>query len=174
MPTTITGTDGVSQVQTGAVESGDLPAGSVIQVVSASTTTTDDLQTTSYVDTSLSCSITPTSATSKILVLVDQMGAERFDSNGSHNIGARLLRGTTPIGGERWLERRVGVGSGDVTLTYFGVYIKELDSPNTTSSVTYKTQARVTSTSNSGRALFQVASGGSNETSTMVLMEIAG
>jgi len=184
MALTLDGTTGVSALQAGTVESGDLaagaigsgdlPAGSVIQVVSASTTTTDDLQTTSYVDTSLSCSITPTSATSKILVLVDQMGAERFDSDGSHNIGARLLRGATAIGGERWVERRVGAGSGGVTLTYFGVYIKELDSPNTTSSVTYKTQARVNNISNSGRALFQVASGGSNETSTMILMEIAG
>jgi hypothetical protein len=35
MPTVITGTDGINQVQAGAVESGDLPAGSVIQVVSS-------------------------------------------------------------------------------------------------------------------------------------------
>jgi len=80
MPTTITGTDGVSQVQAGAVESGDLasgaigsgdlPAGSVIQVkhvvtrVNAETTSNDVI-----FDLGLSISITPRDVNSKFLLL---------------------------------------------------------------------------------------------------------
>jgi len=50
MPTVITGTDGINQVQAGAVESGDLPAGSVIQVVTKTINTLLVLSDTSYTD----------------------------------------------------------------------------------------------------------------------------
>jgi hypothetical protein len=46
-----------------------LPAGSVIQVVQASTTTTTVTSSTSFVATAVTVTITPTSATSKILIL---------------------------------------------------------------------------------------------------------
>jgi hypothetical protein len=44
-----------------------------------------------------------------------------------------------------------------------------LDTPATTSSVTYKTQGRSNATSNSGQLVFQNSSSG---TSTIILMEI--
>ena len=86
MPTTITGTDGVSQVQTGAVESGDLaagainsgdlPAGSVIQVVS--TTKTDTFSQTfsgnstfSNDVTGLTATITPIYSSSLLVVFLN-------------------------------------------------------------------------------------------------------
>jgi hypothetical protein len=48
------------------------PAGAVIQVVNAISTTQVSTTSTSYVDTGLTASITPTSASSKILVIVNQ------------------------------------------------------------------------------------------------------
>jgi len=70
-PLTLDGTTGVSAVQTGAVESGDLPAGSVIQVVS--TTKTDTFSTTQSESNiavpGLSVNITPTSASNEILLI---------------------------------------------------------------------------------------------------------
>lgn len=121
-----------------------LPAGSVVQVVS--TTKTDTWSGTPgggvFNDiTGLSVSITPTSSSSKILVT--------FSTNVSSSInsttGVRLMRDTTPISvgdaaGARPLATTGGGGNeganwnGDVLASSF------LDSPATTSSVTYKLQ----------------------------------
>ena len=162
MPTTITGTDGVSQVQTGAVESGDLPAGSVIQVVQGTTSTEISSTSTSYIDTSLSASITPTSSTSKILVLVNHSDIRRQDAG----LGFRLMRNGTQIvefasnlgwSADPSPDRHVGTPS--------TVY---LDSPNTTSSITYSTQTKVTI--GTGTIVVQADS----DPSFITLMEIAG
>jgi len=71
MAVTISGDTGISAVQAGAVESGDLPAGSVIQVVQG-TNTNRNLSTTStsFVNTGLNLSITPISTTSKIYFIL--------------------------------------------------------------------------------------------------------
>ena len=49
-------------------------------------------------------------------------------------------------------------------------YLMKFDSPNTTSSVTYKTQGRPQTTANSGRVKFQYGSA----VSSIILMEVAG
>jgi len=85
-PLTLDGTTGVSAVQAGAVESGDLPAGSVIQVVSTTLTfgTAETISATSFgsVNTDLAVSITPTSATSKLLLMLNLSGSSD-DNNGN-------------------------------------------------------------------------------------------
>ena len=49
-----------------------LPTGSVLQVVQGTTLTDTTITSTSYTDTTLTASITPTSSSSKILVIVTQ------------------------------------------------------------------------------------------------------
>ena len=131
MPTTITGTDGVSQVQTGAVESGDLPAGSVIQVVTTTSTTGESTTSTSYQTSALSASITPSSVSNKILVLCSVPGSGLSDQ-----FHYTIFRDSTNIGGA--INDGLGVirdrgGSGTDALATSHI----LDSPSTTSSVNY-------------------------------------
>jgi len=162
MPTVITGTDGINQVQTGAVESGDLPAGSVIQVVQGTTTTQINTTSTSYINTSLSASITPISTSSKVLVLVNHSDIRRNDAG----MGLRLLRNGSEIvefgtnlgfSADPAPDRHVGTPS-----TAF------LDSPSSTSSVTYSTQFRVSL--GTGSVIVQA----DDDPSFITLMEIAG
>ena len=129
-----------------AVTSAGLPirSGSVVQVVS--TTKTDTWSGTPgagvFSDiTGLSVAITPTSATSKILVTF----STNVSASAVSTTGVRLVRDSTPISvgdaaGSRPLATTGGAGNeganwnGDVLASSF------LDSPSTTSSITYKLQ----------------------------------
>jgi len=83
MTTTITGADGVSKVQTGAIEHGDLPSGAVLQVISYYTAaqTAQTLSTSDQVINSMSKVVTPLGANSKFLVQVRWGG----ETNEAHN-----------------------------------------------------------------------------------------
>jgi len=166
MPTVITGTDGINQVQAGAVESGDLPAGSVIQVVSVTKTDTFSTTSTSFVDvTGLSANITPTSATNKILIISNVYVS--YDDSAL----LQLLRDATPVGN----------GSSGFALVRFGATnegstfsINHLDSPNSTSSLTYKIQAEVDGGSGGVFINRRKSDGLYTLSSHITLMEIAG
>ena len=135
---------------TGVPASG-MPAGSVIQTVQTVKTDTFTTTSNSYVDvTGLSVSITPSSASSKIFVL--------FQVNGSQNVGAgraslRLLRDSTVIDAGSASGSRTpalgGFSSADVSIPSAPVSGNFLDSPATTSSVTYKIQLAMTAGSGS-------------------------
>ena len=71
-----------------------LPAGTVLQVVNATYSTQVDTTSGSYVDTGLTASITPSSSTSKILVLVSHQ-ISISASTGYGNV--QLLRGSTSV-----------------------------------------------------------------------------
>ena len=133
-----------SIIPVGGVASGQ--AGGVVQVFQYSTTTLVDTTGTTYVDTTLSGSITPLSATNKILVFVDQQLAVVNTGTGSGG-GLRVLRDSTTIhdGGP---QDGTGPfpffmsGNSSTLYYYFRHHINVLDSPGTTSSITYKTQMR--------------------------------
>jgi len=181
MPTIIRGDTGVNQITAGAIEKADLPTGSVLQVISG-TPKTDTFSTTSnsYVDvTGLSVTITPTSATSTILVL--------FQINGCQPVGAgrayvRLLRGATVIdAGDAAGSRTPGLGgfsSNDTSIPSAPVSGSFLDSPATTSSTTYKIQLAMTAGAGTAfinrSELDNDASGQIRMASTITVMEIAG
>ena len=149
----------------------DLPAGSVLQVVQATYSTEVSISSTSYTDTGLSATITPTSATSKILVVVNQQMYSDITANTILRVDAQIVRETTPVFEQTGcVGGRAGVGNTSDVLNYGsfnGVY---LDSPSTTSATTYKTQVQ-TSTTGSGA---QVVVSDSGSTSSITLMEIAG
>jgi hypothetical protein len=145
--------------------------GSVLQVVQGTYSTTTGNSTTSYADTGLSASITPTSSSSKILVVVDQQHYIARNTNVLNIAQVRLLRGSTVIYTHN---RKGGIAAGTASNGYIELYtpvnISYLDSPATTSAVTYKTQNAAYTTSNSGT----IGTQSNNQISTITLMEIAG
>ena len=112
--------------------------GKVLQVVSATTQTEAASSSGSYTDTNLTASITPSSASNKILVLINQCMGK---TGGDNYINLKLLRGATEIGGTSSLSGSAAYTSNaDYNYIGTGFSCSFLDSPNTTSSTTYKTQ----------------------------------
>ena len=110
--------------------------GKVLQVVMGSTSATVSNSTTTPADTGLTATITPSSATSKVLVLVAQMGVYKSAGNSQNSVNLRLLRGASSIQQittNLFYNTTVGEFLGSVATHY-------LDSPATTSATTYKTQ----------------------------------
>ena len=114
-----------------------LPAsGKVLQVVQGSTSTPVSNSTNVYADTGLSASITPSSTSSKILVLVTHNNNYKSAGNANNVMRLRLFRGATAIDTittVNWNGTANEQTISSVTFNY-------LDSPSTTSSTTYKTQ----------------------------------
>jgi hypothetical protein len=147
--------------------SGGVPAwvapaggGKVLQVVNATTSTLTSSSSSTFADTTLTATITPTSATSKVLVIVDQTGLFKLTGNARGEI--RLLRGATSI-----IVFESGYGNTDNTTmnAVGGSGCNYLDSPATTSATTYKTEFR--SLSNNASVRVQ-----NDSTSSITLLEI--
>jgi len=116
--------------------------GKILQVVSSTTTSTVSSADVGPVDTGLSGSITPSATSSKILVIVSQsMMVRRTGGNGWSVINWDLVRDSTVIidGVDNIAHR--GDSHSPYTLIAGQFNFTFLDSPNTTSSTTYKTQA---------------------------------
>ena len=142
------------------LDSGNISAGKVLQVVEARKT--DKFATTSgsFTDVpSLTANIPPAASSNKVLVravVSTGMGGGGIDGF------FRLLRGTTAIK----VDQCTRMGSSEENPT---IVMERLDSPSSTSSVTYKIQCKVSS-----NELF-VNRDGSNDQlgeSTITLMEI--
>jgi hypothetical protein len=159
------GTTGQVLTVASGVPSWSTPAGGgkVLQVVNATYNTTTTSTTDTYADTGLTATITPTSATSKVLVLVSQNGCGKLNNNSAAGLSLRLMRGATAIlefGRYVAFTRTVVENNvGSTSATY-------LDSPATTSATTYKTQQA--SSANAGSVFTQVE----DEYSSITLIEI--
>ena len=140
-----------------------MPAGSVIQVVTSYTSTEVASTSASYADTGLSCAITPSATSSKVLVLAHQsFGKTAYNTQ----VDADLLKDSSTVVSQ-WLND--DVRTGDATaLACPPAALVYLDSPSTTSATTYKTQFR------NAAATGQVLANTNNGASKIVLMEIAG
>ena len=140
-------------------------SGSVLQVATATYSTQLSTSSTSYVDTNLTVSITPTSTSSKILLIANQTGlGKAAGGGGGYRLALQLVRGSTSISvfevGAAY-DGGAGVNvCGDSSVVY-------LDSPSSTSSVTYKTQIKGF---DGGTVYAQY----DNSTSTIAALEIAG
>ena len=162
----LNGTTGVSAVQTGAVESGDLPAGSVIQVVSAVPPTDVTSTSANWVDSNIELSITPSNTVSKIMGVCSYYFAA-FDTTSTRlRFGVRMVRDGTVIAGghtDSQEVRNLEKISGGSSITF-------LDSPNTTSLITYTLQFYV----RDGTVIIRNAADTLPQPANITLMEIAG
>ena len=165
---------------TAAIATSKLGAGAVLQVVSATKTDSFSTTSTTYVDvTGMSVSITPKSSTSKILIIANGFLASVANAG---YLATALVRDSTVLTyvsdtsygqyfAAYWNPNSPDTDRGYTTSSYF-----YLDSPATTSSVTYKIQAR---TYNGTVGAFNARyAGGSILTSqgavsTITVMEIA-
>jgi hypothetical protein len=117
--------------------------GKVLQVVQATTSTATNITSTTMQDTGITCSITPTLATSKVLVLINGQ-CYAYKSNNGATSDFRIMRDATAIltcdGATGYFAIGAKVGGEAVE---FGTVVSTayLDSPATTSAVTYKLQA---------------------------------
>ena len=136
--------------------------GNVLQVVHFSDSGLETTTSTTHVATGLTANITPSSTSSKILIL---MKAPVTNTTAAKQNNVTVYRDATDlaVGGE-------GMSfyyQGSTTYTWCEISMNYLDSPNTTSAITYKCYFKAR---NGGTSYF-----GSTESSRhLTLMEIAG
>lgn len=137
-------------------------AGNVLQVVNGVYATPTSSSSGTFADTGLTATITPTSASSKILVCVTQAGCFKDTSNTALQL--RLLRSSSVLYN---FENEGGITASSATSGIGTCAFTYLDSPASTSPVVYKTQ--LASSANSPTVSVQVTT----STSSITLMEIA-
>ena len=159
-------TDSVTaaKLEASAITNADLPAGTVLQVIHRLDPTVLETSSTTFADTTCYASITPSSSSSKVLVQVAmQMATTNNDSNW-HGLDVRLLRGSTAV----YTPPDMAMGA-HATHAHIGGAMFHLDSPSTTSAITYKIQVKC-ETSGVGTRW----NGNSGSQVQMVLTEVAG
>jgi hypothetical protein len=149
----------------GGVPTWAAPAGGgkVLQVVFAEYTTSTTIATTTYTDTGISLSITPSSASSKILVISHNSG--KISSATNSGVSSRIMRGATSVFQQDPTDYTAWFLSASSMELHWIDSMVYLDSPATTSATTYKTQS---ATRGSQTAVWQTGS----KKSTITLMEI--
>lgn len=157
----------------GKLDSSSMKAGTVIQTVTATTSTVVQSSSTTYIDF-LTASITPQSVSNKILITsFIPFAVLLYQSyNGNRDevrLFYQLLRN-----GNQLTEVHIEMGAGSWTLDgkrlYGNANLHKLDTPNTISPVTYTIQHMGDPSGVYG--IFQ--SSHNNKASTLTLMEIAG
>jgi hypothetical protein len=143
--------------------------GKVLQVVNALVTTAANISSSTFTDTNLTATITPTSVTSKILVLITQKYAWSIGSNNSYQgMGIQLFRGATNIyslgtSSADYIQLSVSTNVDRAAIFAMQYY----DSPATTSATTYKTMGAVDRTVGAGTVSYNGTPG-----SSITLLEI--
>ena len=152
---------------TGLKWSAPAGGGKVLQVVNVTYNTSTTISSTSYTDSGLSGSITPTLNTSKILVIITQNGRLNISASSYNYVSGKLLRGATAI--TTYDDNYLAAAFTGPTAVYAGGLNTWtwLDSPATTSSTTYKTQYHLQHTTSSN---FTCQS--DSTYSTMTLIEV--
>jgi hypothetical protein len=142
------------------------PAGSVLQVVQATSTTTQSTTSSTMVSTGIGATITPTSATSKVLVFIQTS----ITSTANGGSGLSIARSSTVV----W-NPCVSDGSGfygaflNINTTRTLSCLQYLDSPATTSATTYNLYFA----SRSGTTTVVNPTDSTSGGTSIILMEIA-
>ena len=145
----------------------NLQSGSVLQTVLGTYSTNTIITSTSFQDTNLDATITPSSTSSKILVLVNHSTLSWAPAAIPWGY-IQLLRGSTvltnrSLGMKAYLH---GDSNNYVSAPFQMMY---LDAPSSTSALTYKTQAKY-----AGGGSGQIEVGYQNLMQHIILMEIGG
>jgi hypothetical protein len=167
-----------ADLATGAARA-NFGAGAVLQVVQAYKSDTFTTTSGSFTTiTGLSASLTPSSSSNKILVIVNVTGSQQVNTNDAY---IALYRGETQISlgdssGSRIQSSAQLMMSNAGWSGFSGTTF--LDSPATTSQVTYTVRARTANGGtlyiNRGNSDSDAASGAGRTVSSITLMEIAG
>jgi len=140
-------------------------SGAVVQVVGATYTTDTSSASSTFTDTGLTATITPTSASNKVLVIIHHNSCGK--SGTDTRLRIRAYRGATQIA---QLEGTGGAND-SATSNFFGaISIAYLDDPATTSATTYKTQ--FSSRANTGTVHINTGIDTTTSASTITLMEV--
>jgi hypothetical protein len=143
------------------------PVGTVIQTVQVAFPTYSSTSSTSLVSSGLTASITPTSSSSKILVMVNPLLA-LLRNTGFAQVSLQIVRGATSIYSA---ERAMAIDTG--TFLCSNIAISVLDSPATTSSTTYTLNFSCFNSNASSVRLNDYNSNPTTVGSTITLVEIA-
>ena len=137
-----------------------MPAGSVIQVVSTTTTTKTSTSSTSYVDTAITADITPSSASNKVMVFVTIAGTTAIHATSAISFG--LFRDASEIAGcTNFDYNDTDPGNAEYSMS-------KLDSPSSTSALTYLVKFKNRVAENIDVNTY------TGDDSTITLMEIKG
>jgi len=170
LATNTTGTLAVANGGTGLSSgfiNGTTNVGKILQVKHFSTEVAASSTSSSYADTNLACTITPTSASNILLVEITQNGCAISGSQFA-SLKLKLMRDSTTL---------VDPFSGDVGYRYPGTdqnrvgssgFVYKDTTYNTTSAITYKTQLKA----DSGYGTVSVQTGSAYH-SSMLILEVA-
>ena len=158
------------QNQLSGLTSASMPTGSVLQVLSTFKNDTFTSSSTSFVDiTGLSVAITPSSTASKILVTVSFLSGATGGNSPRFNLVRNSTNIAQPSGGSTPSTLHLNTTTNNQPRVGSIVF---LDSPSTTSAITYKLQGRTDGNS------FVINRRGDNadntSISTITVLEIAG
>jgi hypothetical protein len=142
-----------------------MTSGAVLQVVSSTTLTPFTSTTTTFADIGLSATITPTSSSSRILILGSFGDTSSQNQGGGAGNKLILLRNSTQIGGGQFANQWNYTGPANHNISSGGMAY--VDSPSSTSALTYKFQGAAQS---SGRTMDFMRDG---TIGSIILMEIA-
>jgi len=157
----LTVNSGATAPQWAAAASG----GKVVQIVSATHATETSNSTNVLADTGLTATITPSSASNKILVFANLMSVRKSPGNANNQIQLALLRGATVINSSLGLYTGTAIDNGVPS----AIFIAN-DAPNTTSATTYKMQ--FCNFNNSASVSINYNDSFVDATSVIILMEV--
>ena len=124
--------------------------------------------------TGTTATITPKFATSKILITINQSFFWQTDGGGSQGCGIRIYRGSSAITNHAgWSGLYVETGNASNNRVHSYQNYSHLDSPNTTSAVTYNLYGYFW-TSDWTSLRYQYIDGSGDSKSSITLMEIGG
>jgi len=161
MAVTIDGTTGVSLVQDGVIQTADLAddavtaakvaagavTGTILQTQRHTVTTHNENSTTTYSDSLLTVNITPSSTSSKILVM-SHASIQFFRGNDNETGGiSRLVRvddgSLTQLASHSFFESHDALGNSYALSVFTTDNYFVLDSPSSTNELTYKIQIKI-------------------------------
>jgi hypothetical protein len=173
----------MSELRTNRIVPRDgLPAGAsggVIQVVTVINTvqrsnTSHSITDNTWQFTGTTATITPTRSDSKILITFDQSFFWQTNAGGAQGCGIRIYRGSTPITtNSGYSGHYLDAGNSNNNRVHSYQHGQKLDSPATTSAVTYNLYGYYW-TNDWTSLRYQYNDGNDDSPSTITLMEISG
>ena len=118
------------------IGAGGFPSGTIIQTVSAELENDNVTSSTSFVDTGVTASITPSSTSNKIIVTIC-IPINAHHDNTDVQVAYQVLRDSTVLGDAVFGDHSGNGTRSDLWTTAHFAYV---DSPSSTSSLTYKVQ----------------------------------